>query len=511
MLQLCSWVASIVLWMALVGSLVGAVGRGDNSIITTASTNSQNKDDLTRMRREAIHRMITPNMCIEEAKIVHQRAMFEVERHATSHGHFFSQQGGRNALMPSTPTLLSPSPSLGSSVGDNSGGHEINPVEFGADPTGEKDSTAAFQACVAAMLNRTNKSNVTMAINIFDLGGVTLNLHGGQYLISQPIVIPPYFGNAHIVQGTLRASKSFPSDRYLIEIGDSTCEGGGQGSCNEFINIRDMMLDASHTSAGGVHITSTMGVTIGPAFFIGYLVNGILVSGGHETMIFNSWLAEFYWSSTSKQGTSVGIRLDGNDHYVTNTILFDWSSVGVMMTGAANILTGVHTWNGGGIGVINASNRNRMVSCYLDYNYLELQYASQFTITNSFFLSTRLVINDTSSNIDGLIVLGNTFADSNPIVVVGNYNVTNVDFRDNLNCPKNTVSTKSLSLTNAATFSFDFSDALLFSTISRATYTVTSSNGGAFQPSYLEMPGGTHCMVQFSNPVNATVFVTAYN
>jgi hypothetical protein len=34
---------------------------------------------------------------------------------------------------------------------------------------------------------------------------------------------------------------------------------------------------------------------------------------------------------------------EGNDHYVTNTIVFS-SKIGVAVYGAANILTGVHTW-----------------------------------------------------------------------------------------------------------------------------------------------------------------------
>jgi hypothetical protein len=33
----------------------------------------------------------------------------------------------------------------------------------------------------------------------------------------------------------------------------------------------------------------------------------------------------------------------GNDHFITNTIVFS-SKIGVAVTGAANLLTGVHTW-----------------------------------------------------------------------------------------------------------------------------------------------------------------------
>ena len=42
--------------------------------------------------------------------------------------------------------------------------------------------------------------------------------------------------------------------------------------------------------------------------------------------------------------SSQGISIEGNDHYVSNTIVFS-ARVGVLLTGAANILNGVHTWN----------------------------------------------------------------------------------------------------------------------------------------------------------------------
>ena len=54
-----------------------------------------------------------------------------------------------------------------------------------------------------------------------DLGGVTIDLGGGDYYISSPLVIPNMYGNMRIVDGTIGASSSFPSDRYLIELGDA--------------------------------------------------------------------------------------------------------------------------------------------------------------------------------------------------------------------------------------------------------------------------------------------------
>ena len=48
---------------------------------------------------------------------------------------------------------------------------------------------------------------------------------------------------------------------------------------------------------------------------------------------------------------SVGVQINGNDHYLDNVIVFDYAHVGVQVNGAANVLTTVHTWNGGGVGI----------------------------------------------------------------------------------------------------------------------------------------------------------------
>lgn len=41
-------------------------------------------------------------------------------------------------------------------------------------------------------------------------------------------------------------------------------------SCNEFVNIADVLFDCAHVAAGGVYIAHAMGATIGPAFFYGF-------------------------------------------------------------------------------------------------------------------------------------------------------------------------------------------------------------------------------------------------
>ena len=159
-------------------------------------------------------------------------------------------------LTPSNSSVL-PSPPI------------IYPTDFGADPSGRNDSSAALALAVAALLKGGAPHH--MAEGITDLGGATLDLAGGQYLLSSPIVIPPYYGNLLIARGTLRASSHFPANKWLVMIGDHSCSPpSGQGSCNEFVNLADILFDAAHIASGGVYVSHVMGTTIGPAFFVGY-------------------------------------------------------------------------------------------------------------------------------------------------------------------------------------------------------------------------------------------------
>jgi hypothetical protein len=95
----------------------------------------------------------------------------------------------------------------------------FRPIDYGADPTGTHDSTKAFTVAVAAMLARDGSGTRELASGNKDLGGATLDLGGGAYLISAPVHVPMLHANFRITGGTLRASASFPKDRYMIEIG----------------------------------------------------------------------------------------------------------------------------------------------------------------------------------------------------------------------------------------------------------------------------------------------------
>lgn len=71
----------------------------------------------------------------------------------------------------------------------------------------------------------------------------------------------------------------------------------------------------------------------------------------------------------------MGVAVDGNDHFLTNVIVFS-AQTGVRLGGSANLVTNVHTWNDatgdGGVGIYNAASQNRFVGVYLDFTDLIL-------------------------------------------------------------------------------------------------------------------------------------------
>ena len=46
---------------------------------------------------------------------------------------------------------------------------------------------------------------------------------------------------------------------------------------------------------------------------------------------------------------SVGVMFNGEDNYMSDVIIFDFTCLGVLVNGAATTLDGVHSWNAGGV------------------------------------------------------------------------------------------------------------------------------------------------------------------
>ena len=221
------------------------------------------------------------------------------------------------------------------------------PADFGADPTGVKDSSPAFDALLSALLsvNYTHR----LASGIIDLGGATIDLQGGDYLISRPLVVPFCFGNLHLQRGTLRASAQFPNASSMLLIGNGTtdlCHPDGQDTTLENVAVSELMFDGQQYAAECITIRAIMGAVLGPSnFYLGFTRAGVSVLGGHEVQIENSWFGQYVYSDPRKEhGNAIGIEVIGNDHDILNVVVYS-AKVGIYMRGAANLIWNAHTWN----------------------------------------------------------------------------------------------------------------------------------------------------------------------
>jgi hypothetical protein len=67
------------------------------------------------------------------------------------------------------------------------------PIKYGADPTGERDSSDAILKALSYAFQVQNELELLPGIN--DLAGVVIDLQGGNYKISKPIRFPAGGGN----------------------------------------------------------------------------------------------------------------------------------------------------------------------------------------------------------------------------------------------------------------------------------------------------------------------------
>jgi hypothetical protein len=375
----------------------------------------------------------------------------------------------------------------------------VFPTAYGADPTGVADSTAAFAAAVAAVVAH-NATGHKMSDGIADLGGVVLDLQGGAYLLSAPLAIPQFVGNLRIIDGTLRASPSFPADRFVIEIGATPCNTpSGQGSCNENVGMSGLTVDGSLVAAGCISIAATMGATLDASSAIfGFAQTGILLAGGHEAEISETWVAAYFWSDPKKErNNAVGIKIAGNDHFVTNVIVFS-AQIGVEVTGAANLINAAHTWNdatgNGGIGILNTMSQNRFVGCYLDFTDLKLvgSGAQQLTVADGFFLGDAQLVFAASAPgqaVYGVSLAGNVWYDCGQPALASNEtlgtwtSVTDFSMVGTSYCGKDQtragLARATITTGGADSASVDFSRVLLFPNAPIASATASAVNAAA--------------------------------
>ncbi|PIN17260.1 Polygalacturonase [Handroanthus impetiginosus] len=290
-----------------------------------------------------------------------------------------------------------------------SSGRVFYPIGYGADPTGAQDSTSA----VLQALNDAGKlqSGLDLLPGITDLGGVVIDLQGGNFRISSPIRFPSGIGNIVVQGGTLRASNTFPGDRHLIELWapDSLKTPGkdkfsdrrdlNSGMKYEDVTFRDILFDSSY-QGGGLLVIDSARIRVMNCFFLHFTTQGILVERGHETFISSCFLG---------QHPTVG-----GDRTENDVAIFS-AATGIILRGRANIITGVHCYNKatcfGGVGILVKSAQNRIIDPYLDFNSIVIEDPDQVHISNGFFLGDgNIVLKSIQGRISGLNIVNNIFS-----------------------------------------------------------------------------------------------------
>ncbi|MCL7031341.1 hypothetical protein MKW94_015488 [Papaver nudicaule] len=472
--------------------------------------------------------------------------------------------------IPAPLPSISPSPSLPPQQISPADSRVYKVTAYGADPTGKTDSTKALQQ---AFLDAFNAAATTASGNdrldeflmqgITDLGGPQINLEGGSYMISSPLHFPPTGGGNLVIHGgSIRASESFPKDGYLIQLSASSSSSRPSSSdvdsenkdikqkngtstsskkadngieqelassayAYEYITIKDVMLDANYTG-GGISVINSLRTTIDNCYISHFTTDGILVQGGHETYIHNSFLGQHITAGGDpgeKNFGGTGINIMGNDNAVTDVVIFS-AEVGIRISGQANILTGVHCynkatgWGGTGIFLTSAgSTQTRIVNSYLDFTGIVAEDPSQLHISNTFFLGDGYILLKSSrGEIHGVNIVDNMFSGSGKGIDIVQLDQSKSPFTrvDQIVVDRNNVRGMNLRSTvgkgsiqgNGSSWSLDFNGVLLFPNLIKHVQYTLSTSTGLFPNHALTNVTGNRVVVESDKPIAAKIFVT---
>ncbi|KAF5731529.1 Pectin lyase-like superfamily protein isoform 1 [Tripterygium wilfordii] len=379
---------------------------------------------------------------------------------------------------------------------------------------------------------------------ISNLEGAQINLEGGNYMIRRPLQMPATgTGNFMIHGGTIRASDDFPTDGYLINLSASSGSQNeeSKGSSNtdaqlsssspynyEFVTLKDLMLDCNHRG-GGIRVIKSLRTSIDNCYIAHFTSNGILVQGGHEAYIRNSFLGQQITAGGDKgerNFSGTAINLMGNDNVVTDVVIFS-AAIGVMISGQVNTLSGVHCYNKatalGGTGIylkLPGLTQTRIVNCYMDYTGIVAEHPVQLHISSSFFLGDAFILLKSINGVaNGVNIVDNMFCgyskgieivqldeSRGPLKQIGQVVIDGNNVRG-MNM-KSTVARGSLQA-NGSSWTVDFSPVLLFpNLINHVQYTFSTNGRGLFPNHALLNVSQNRVLIESDVAVPATVFVT---
>ena len=221
-----------------------------------------------------------------------------------------------------------------------------------ADPTGSTDAAPGLRRAIVELLKGSQlpseRADFNLWSNVTDLSGRVLELSGGEYLLESPLEIPAGYGNFKIQGGTLRAGPSFPAYATLLTLGDSS------GAHIESVSLTALLLHGGGGLASGALLTIAygVGISVGPAvYFEGFSGIGVQIVKGAEALIHECWFVgqyggglPFYGGRTQRPPSvelfnSTAIQINGNDHFVVDVVVWQYTRLGVQVNGEGNLLS----------------------------------------------------------------------------------------------------------------------------------------------------------------------------
>ncbi|XWS16596.1 hypothetical protein CRYUN_Cryun34aG0102800 [Craigia yunnanensis] len=396
----------------------------------------------------------------------------------------------------------------------------LHAIEYGADPTGKLDSTVAFEQAISDAFQSPVEGHLMQGVA--NLGGAQLHLDGGTYKISRPLRLPKTSGGNFMIQGgSLTASPDFPTDRHLIELLPAS-----NPVSYEDVTLKDLMID-SNFRGGGIAIVNSLRTLVDNCYISHFITNGILIQGGHETFVRNTFIGQHInigGDHSEKDFSGIGINIKGNDNAVTDVVIFS-ASIGIMIQGEANMLTGIHCYNKatrwGGTGIyIQAPGftQTRIANSYFDFTGIVAEDPVQLHITGSFFLGNAFILlKSLKGVVFGINIVDNMFSGDNTGVPIVQLDQSKCPFsrigqvivdRNNARgmLLKSTVGRGSV-WRNGTTWTVDFSPVLLFpNLIKHVQYTLQA--GASFPSHILRNVSGNRVTVESKLPMSATLHVS---